>query len=360
MQIESDDVLGKINPKKIIWPLLIGLSVAAWLFFKYYDPSAFRQIDWTTQSSFWILLALFSVFVRDYAYMIRIRELTDYKLTWYRSFIVIMLWEFSSALAPAILGGGFIFAIYILNREKINMGASITAIMFTSFLDGVFLAVMAPLVYFTVGKERLFSSLHPEGIQEMAFGAGFYYSFWSIYFLIVAYKLFVAYALFVNPKFIKFLLIKLFSIKFLRRWRNNAVETGNQLIIASAGLRNKNLRYWTIALAATFASWTARYTIVNCIIMAFNNLTFENYVIYARQVIMGIIMLGSPTPGGSGLAEFMFTDFLGEFIHKGLAPTLGILWRLISYYPYLIIGALILPRWIKEKILENRLKKNHE
>ena len=62
-------------------------------------------------------------------------------------------------------------------------------------------------------------------------------------------------------------------------------------------------------------------------------------------------MLGSPTPGGSGVAEFMFTDFLGEFVHKGLAPSLGILWRLVSYYPYLVIGAFILPRWIREKIL---------
>ncbi len=351
MQINPRDVLGQFNPKKIIWPLLIGFSVAAVLFYYHYDAAAFEKINWTWQSTWWILLAIFSVFVRDFAYMIRIRELTDYQLNWYRSFIVIMLWEFSSALAPAILGGGFIFAIYILSREKINMGRSITAIMFTSFLDGIFLAVMAPLVYFTVGKERLFSSLHPEGLQELAFGQGFYYSFWSIYFLIIAYKLFVAYALFVNPKFIKQLLIRFFSLKFFRRWRNSAIETGNQLIVASEGLRNKSVKYWTVALVSTFVSWTARYTIVNCIIMAFNNLAIENFVIYSRQVVMGIIMLGSPTPGGSGVAEFMFTDFLGEFIPKGLAPSLGILWRLVSYYPYLVIGAFILPRWIKEKVI---------
>ena len=75
-------------------------------------------------------------------------------------------------------------------------------------------------------------------------------------------------------------------------------------------------------------------------------------IVYGKQVIMGIIILLSPTPGGSGIAELMFTDFLGEFIHKGLAPTLGILWRLISYYPYLIVGALILPRWIRERIVK--------
>ena len=55
------------------------------------------------------------------------------------------------------------------------------------------------------------------------------------------------------------------------------------------------------------------------------------------------LFLLSLLPGGSGIAGTdVFTDFLGEFIHKGLAPTLGILWRLISYYPT-IVGALILP-----------------
>jgi uncharacterized protein (TIRG00374 family) len=62
---------------------------------------------------------------------------------------------------------------------------------------------------------------------------------------------------------------------------------------------------------------------------------------------MGIIILFSPTPGGSGLAEFIFSDFLGEFIPQGLSASLGLLWRLISYYPYLFIGAILLPRWIR-------------
>jgi uncharacterized membrane protein YbhN (UPF0104 family) len=28
---------------------------------------------------------------------------------------------------------------------------------------------------------------------------------------------------------------------------------------------------------------------------------------------------------------------------------LAVLWRLISYFPYLIIGAIILPNWLKKK-----------
>lgn len=354
MQTDEGAILKNFKAGKVAIPVVLGLGVAFYLLFRNFNMEAYRQIQWSWHSTLWICVALLMMVVRDYAYMIRIRVLTDNHLTWRNAFNVIMLWEFSSAVAPAILGGGFLFAIFIINREKVNMGQSITAVMFTSFLDGIFLAVMAPLVYFLVGKENLFSSVDASSLQQMAFGKGFYYSFWTIYFLILAYKLFVAYALFVNPRFIKWLLLKIFSLPVLKKWKQNALATGNQLVIASAGLRKQNLNYWLWSLLATFASWTARYSIVNCIILAFNNDGVNNLVIYARQVVMGIIMLGSPTPGGSGIAEFMFSDFLGEFIPHGLSASLGLLWRLISYYPYLFIGAIILPRWVRKRLIKTK------
>lgn len=293
-------------------------------------------------------MAFVMMVVRDGAYMVRIRALTDDQLNWRSAFNVIMLWEFASAIAPGMLGGGFVFAIFILNRERINMGKSITAIMLSSFQDGIFLALMAPLVYFTIGKERLFSTLDVSNMDGMKFSSGFFFSFWAVYFIILAYKVFVAYALFVNPRFVKWLLIKLFSLPFLKRWKRNALETGSQLIIASNGLKNKSRKFWFNSFLGTFLSWTARYSIVNCLILAFHNVSVDNFLIFARQVVMGIIILFSPTPGGSGLAEFIFKDFLGEFIPHGLAASLGLLWRLISYYPYLFIGVLVLPRWIRK------------
>lgn len=55
----------------------------------------------------------------------------------------------------------------------------------------------------------------------------------------------------------------------------------------------------------------------------------------------------SPTPGGTGVAEFAFNGFLQDFIPVGLARLLVVLWRLISYYPYLFIGAFVLPHWLR-------------
>jgi uncharacterized protein (TIRG00374 family) len=347
MHTDAKQILQTFRPIKIVFPVLIGLSAATYLLVHSFDKEAFSRIHWTWNSSFWIAMALLMMVVRDFAYMVRIRALTDWDLTWTRSFVVIMLWEFASALAPGMIGGGFLFAIFILNRENVNMGRSITAILLSSFQDGVFLVLMAPLVYFIAGKTQLFSTVDVHNVSPVTFGSGFFYTFWGVYLIILAYKLFVAYALFVNPRFVKWLLLRLFSFPILRRWKTHALTTGNQLVIASEGLKNKPPKFWIYSFAGTFASWTARYTIVNCLILAFHNVSIDNFLIFARQVVMGIIILFSPTPGGSGLAEFIFSDFLGEFIPQGLSASLGLLWRLISYYPYLFIGAILLPRWIR-------------
>lgn len=350
LRLDDRQILRSFSMGKVLLPVAIGLGITAILIWRTADVGALKAVQWTWGTTFWMLLAALSLVVRDYAYMVRIRHLTDKSLTWWRSFVVIMLWEFASALAPGIIGGGFLFAILILTREGVEAGKSITIITFTSFLDGIFLAVMAPIMYFAVGRDALFTGVEA---GSGPWNTGFFLWFWTVYFGILAYKLFVGYALFVNPVFVKRALVGIFSAPLLRRWRRNMVTTGDQLITAANGLKKKGWDYWWPALVATFVSWTARYSIVNCILHAFHpSEKLDDAVIYGKQVVMGIIILLSPTPGGSGLAEFIFNDFLGMFIATGLAPALALLWRLMSYYPYIVVGLILLPRWVRRNVLQ--------
>lgn len=357
MVTSSEKVLKVLSVRRIILPIVLGLATVTWLIARDFNPDAFRRITWSWNSTFWIMMAGVAVVIRDLAYIGRIRVLTDSEISWGRCFIIIMLWEFASAIAPGILGGGFFVAIFILNREKVNMGKSITAVLYSSFLDGLFLAVMGPLVYFLIGKEQLFSHIDPNSLR---FGKGLYISFWIVYFIILAYKLIVAYALFVNPKTIQWLLLRIFSLPFMERWKAGAVETGEQLLIASEGLKNKNIRYWFLSLSTTFISWTARYSIVNCIVLAINKGHVDNLLLYGRQVIMGIVILVSPTPGGTVVAEIVFKKYLGEFIPAGLSGASAGLWRLISYFPYLVAGAIILPGWLQSQFANPHEKDEQE
>jgi uncharacterized membrane protein YbhN (UPF0104 family) len=63
---------------------------------------------------------------------------------------------------------------------------------------------------------------------------------------------------------------------------------------------------------------------------------------------MWVILLVSPTPGGTGVAEFAFQGFLSDLTPVGLSALLAVLWRFFSYYPYLLIGVFIFPRWLKK------------
>jgi len=309
------------------------------------------DIDWTWSSTFWMVLALMAMAMRDVAYMYRIKVLTDNLLSWYQSFRVIMLWEFASALTPSIVGGSGI-AMFIVHREGIKLGKSTAIVLVSALLDELFYILTVIVVLLAIGTDNLF----PVSLQKTFFGTTFGTQgiFWIGYFFIVAMTTSILIGVFAIPRGFKYLLLQIFRIPFLKRWRYNVIEIGDDIIITSKELKGKPFKYWLKAFGATYVSWTARYIVVNFLIMAFMNPEnvlvqgfLDHVLIFARQLVMWVIMLISPTPGSSGVAEFAFSGFLKEFIPIGLVGALALLWRLISYYPYLFIGAVILPRWLR-------------
>lgn len=339
-----EDLRKSLRPGRIVYPIVLGLGVAFWMLYRNFDPEAFGFFQWTWAAVFWLSVALMMMGVRDLAYMIRIRILTDGEIGWRQAFQVIMLWEFSSAVSPSVVGGTGP-AIYFLYKEGLNSGKSTAVVLTAIFLDEVFFILMVPVLYLIFGSQVF----PPDGLP---FAEGVRTALYIGYGLILIYTLLLYYTLFFNPYFFKWLLSFVFMIPFLRRWRMRARKLANQLIVTSQQIRGKSWKYWFGSGLATFLSWTSRYWLVNFMFMAFffSHLSFADHLlVYARQLTMWIILLVSPTPGGSGVAEFIFTDFLGDMIpNLAWAIPLALLWRFLSYYPYLFIGAIVLPRWIRK------------
>ena len=95
-------------------------------------------------------MAFVMMAVRDLAYMYRIIVLTDNKLSWKQAFNVILLWEFSSAVSPSVVGGTGP-AIFFLYKEGLSGGKSTAVVLTAIFLDEVFFVVAVPIVYFVYG-----------------------------------------------------------------------------------------------------------------------------------------------------------------------------------------------------------------
>src|SRR5690606_1418735 len=177
------------------------------------------------------------------------------------------------------------------------------------------------------------------------------------YVLITVYTFVMFYALFIRPRGFKWLLLKISSIRFLRRWRLAANQQGDEIILASQELKGMPVRYWVNISLTTLFIWIARYGILNCLIEAFTDLSFMNHLlVFARHLMMWIVMLISPTPGSSGTAEFFFSQFFNEFLHEYTFVT-NISWRLLTYYFYLLLGAIFLPRWIKRVFFKAKTTK---
>jgi len=300
------------------------------------------NVRWTWYSTFWMMMALIATAFRDLGYIFRIRTLSNGHLNWRQGFDVTMLWEFASALTPSVVGGSGI-AMFIIGREGVPLGRATSIVLVTALMDELFYVFMVPLVFLAVGMGNLF----PEQLDHAFWGLPIKTIFWIGYGFILLMVFTVFYAVFFRPRAFKFILLNVFRLRFLRRWRPLVVKVGDDIVTSSDELKGKPKRFWAAAFGATVFSWASRFLVVNFIAAAFFSVD-DHALLYARQLIMWVILLISPTPGGSGVAEVAFAGFF-----RDLLPTLGfigaiaVIWRLLSYYLYLFVGALILPRWLR-------------
>ena len=301
------------------------------------------NIKWTGQTFFWIAMALLAMVGRDLAYMWRIRILTHRELTWKTSFFVIMLWEFASALSPGVLSGAAV-AMFILNREKIAMGRSTAIVIITAFFDNLFYVLMIPFVFIFISSDFLF----PDNVTG---SRATEVIFWSGFGIFAGLCLLLYLSIFQFPYLMKRILSTVTRLPFLKRFNEKATQTGEDIALTAIELKSEKFGFWAKTFASTIASWTSRYLVINFILQAFVSLGFLQHIqVLAKQLVMWMFLRISPTPGGSGVAEWAFSELLADFSSSAvLLAGMAVLWRMISYFPYLFIGSIILPRWLRRK-----------
>lgn len=299
------------------------------------------DVSWNSGTFFWIFLALLGMVGRDLGYMLRIRILTKKQLSWRQSFHVIMLWEFASALAPGVMSGATV-AMFILNREKIALGRATAIVILTAFLDNLFYVVIIPLLFLFIPAGKLFPSTGNESMMAV---------FWTGFSIFAVLCLVLFSSIVLYPKLVFHLLTFITRIPFLKRFRTSAEKTGNDVRATAAEMKKEPVSFWLKAFGATVFSWSSRFLVINFIMQAFLSLGFlQQAQIFTKQFVLWMFLRISPTPGGSGVAEWAFGELLSEFSASIiLLGTMAVLWRLISYFPYLIIGSIILPRWLSRQ-----------
>ena len=157
--------------------------------------------------------------------------------------------------------------------------------------------------------------------------------------------------IFKRPDWIKHILLTLFKMPLLRKWYANVEVLTNNLVQASQDIGNHSYWFWMKAFGMTLFTWSSRFLVVNAIFMAFKPENINHLVIFARQLILWLFMVISPTPGGSGVNEYAFKEYYKDVFTSRYSESaiifVTLIWRIISYYLYLLLGLLVVPNWLK-------------
>ncbi len=335
---------GKSLLLKTLLPVLIGAGVAWWMFRDEFNVSVLDSINWNLQLIIGLLLAMLAGVGRDFGMTWRFRELTDRHLSWRNSLNICMLWEFTSAITPSAVGGSAL-GMFFLNSYGITMGRATTLIMTTLILDEGFFVIAAPLVMLAEGPSSLFGFAD----SSSTFATGLMSVFWLVYAGIAVYTLLLIFGVLVKPHLIRNGLMWLFSKRWLRRWTGAIDKLTFNMVEAGHELRAKRPGWWGKVALATSISWLSRFLMVNALFFAFAPYASQLLVL-CRQVVVWVILMVSPTPGGSGVSEWLFAEYYGDMLNMaGLSVLIALFWRVLSYYVYLLIGAAVVPAWLRHR-----------
>ena len=257
------------------------------------------------------------------------------KFSIFKAFKFQLMTNFCNAATP-FSSGGPPFQLYQFKKEglRINNGTSIiikaAIINETALLITILVSLSLNLIFDIFPMTPLLTSL-------LAFGV-----FVNALFLVVI--IIIPHNKKVLKKIIKFVNNLLFKLKIVKD-KEKSLEKWNTFLEDfsknSKVLVNDKKRFLKLIMLNVLAL-TSLNLIPLTILFSFNN--FNAYNIMTSIVLTSFVsIIGSfvPLPGGSGGQEYSFILLYSRYITDPLLSSVMLLWRFMSYYFPMIIGAII-------------------
>ncbi len=258
----------------------------------------------------------------------------DEKYTFGKAFHLQLNTNFFNAITP-FSSGGQPFQIYTLMKQGISLTSS-TNIIIENFI--VYQIALVTLGIVSIFANHFFHLFKDVGMIKNLVTIGFIVNTFVIIALFI-----IAFAKKINKKIINFGINILYKLKLIKNkqktkenWNEyiNNFHAGAKLLVADKKFFIKSILYAMIALVCLYLTpvillySTGDYT-------SFNGLM--SIVACAYVMLIGSFV---PIPGGTGGLEYGFIVFFGNFITGSNLNVIMILWRFVTYYFGLFIGAI--------------------
>lgn len=327
---------------RIAIPLMISALVVGILLSQNFHPEAFRAFSFTWRSLWGVLLAILAFLVQNFAMAWRYRLLASKEISLKGGLRVQQLMEFTSAATPSSVGGSGILFLF-LSTEGVRAGKA-TAITFSAlFLDELFLFLTS---FFVI----LFSASNNPFADLPILSSGLYVTFNVVTAIVGIWALLLFVALFLKPEALTFVVRFCSRLFFLRKYKRKILGLSEELLSASKQISNRSLFFWGKLFLLTVLTWGARFAIAVCLIYGFSSVDVNFllpehnlFTAYLEQIVIWMLSMVMPTPGGSGFAEYMFQGYYGGFfVSMPVALVVAVIWRCLNAYIYFLTGGWLL------------------
>jgi len=294
----------------------------------------------------WFFVAILLVFAYWCMRTLAIRSImstTDWDLPFSKLFRIVILGQFFSAVTPYQTGGQPLM-VYYLRKEGIA-GSKSSSVLVQEFivfqLSLVLLGGLAVLLNYTFNIFAKVELLRKVVFLGFLFNMGIAITFMFLIFGRHAKKTIVRF-------FVKILgKIKVIKEKEKIVDRIDAM-LDNFSISASTVFKNRNAIFKSFFY--DISSLLLYFLIPLFVLFSFKEYTSMNVL----AIMVGasyVMIVGScmPTPGGAGGIEYAFVKFFGVYILGSNLVGTMLIWRFITFYFALIVGALLISFYRKGK-----------
>ena len=258
-----------------------------------------------------------------------------------KTFDLQLMTFFFNAITPFSTGGQP-FQVYVLKKNKLSLSDGTNVIIQETIIHQISLIMVGLLVNI---MNQIFNIYKFEGIMLTFLILGF-----GLNILIIFLLFLISHSNKIDKLLTKYIVKLLTSFRIIKNKEilNKLHNTIDNFNYNSKILLKDKKRFIKLILANCLAL-LCLYVVPITIAFSFNEyISFNGMIAIVLVSFISIISSYVPLPGGIGGQEYLFILMFGAYVNQPLLSSLMIMWRFVTYYLPMIVGALIFN--IKNKV----------
>ncbi|HLT46158.1 MAG TPA: lysylphosphatidylglycerol synthase transmembrane domain-containing protein [Rubricoccaceae bacterium] len=334
---------GSLSVRNLAVPVLLSVAALGAILYFTYEPGVFGLLAASLRPGL-LALALVALVAQLAFGGLRLRYISHGVVPFRMGVRAQLAWEFMSAVTPSAIGGAPLASYFVAKDNGISVGSATAMMLFSMLLDQVWFALTIPAILVATA----FIDVFPPALGEV--GAG---TLTAYFLVLLAFTGFFAYATVIRPEVIEGAMAWVTRRRWLRRFEARVAEEMVRLKEQAKALRGQPPGFFVVGAALASGVWLFRYLFLLFLAWSVTpGLAWTTFLF--RTGALWLTALAVPTPGGSGGMEGLFVLFLAPLLPPGFSGPVLLVWRLLSYHLFLVLGLFVTSHTIRTVVSARR------